>query len=124
MVDFWFSSALSDDAKAVVLEIPEAIRATLDQLHLAVEPFGNPVVACEPPHAGDGFYPVLQGVCERLQGRCLVLSQVPDACQQTADVFLALFFALEFVVHEFAQPVHFLVQGFKDRMGSEELFEP
>jgi hypothetical protein len=35
VVDFWFSSALSDDAKAVVLEIPEAIRATLDQLHLA-----------------------------------------------------------------------------------------
>ena len=118
------SAALGDDAQAVVFEIPEAIRASLNKLHLAVESLGGPVVAREAPHAGDRFDPVFEGVGERLQRRCLILPQLADACQQSSDVLLALFFALVLVVHEFVQSVHFFVEGLEDGMGGEELIQP
>lgn len=118
------SSALGDDAQAVVIEIPEAIRTSLDELHLAVESFGDPVVAGETPHAGDRLDPVIEGVGESLQGSRLILPQVADGCQQPAGVFPALFFALVPVVHEFTQPVHFLMEGLEDGMGGEELVQP
>ena len=115
---------MGDDSQAIVFEFPEAIRTALDQLHLAVESFGDPVVAREAPHAGDRFDPVVEGVGERLQGSRLILPQVADGCQQPADVSLALFLALELVVHEFAQLVHFFVERLEDRVGGEELFQP
>ena len=61
------SSAFGDDTQPIVFEIPKAIRTALDQLHLAVESFGDPVVAREAPHAGDRFDPVIEGIGERLQ---------------------------------------------------------
>ena len=38
------STALCDHAQAVVLEVPEAVGAALDELHLAVEALGDAVV--------------------------------------------------------------------------------
>ena len=114
---------MGDHTQAVVFEVPEAIGAALDELHLAVESFGDPVVAHEPPHARDRFPPLFQRVGQRLQRRGLVLPQRLDRCQQPADVAFALPFGLVLVVHEFPEAVHFSVKGLEDRVGGEELFE-
>ena len=41
---FFSLSAEDADTQAVVFEIPEAIRSSLDQFHFSVEAFGDPVV--------------------------------------------------------------------------------
>ena len=58
----WVQPPLGDDAQAVVYEIPEAIRASLNKLHLAVESLGDPVVAREALYADDRFDQVFEGV--------------------------------------------------------------
>ncbi len=63
--DLRVSSALGDDAQAVIFEVAEAIRTPLNEFHLAVESLGDPVVAGEAPHAGDRFDPVIEGGAER-----------------------------------------------------------
>lgn len=70
-----FSTALGDHTEPVVFEVPEAIRAALDELHFPVEAFGDSVVPHEPPHAGDRFLPVLQRGREGLQGGRLVVPE-------------------------------------------------
>jgi len=50
-------AALGDDAQAVVGKVSEAIGTALDEFHLAMEAFGNAVVAGEAPHAHDLFSP-------------------------------------------------------------------
>ena len=50
---------MGDDAQAVIFEVAEAIRAPLNEFHLAVEFLGDPVVA------GDRFDPVIEGGAER-----------------------------------------------------------
>ena len=55
---------LSDNANAVVLEVPEAVSPALDELHFAVKAFGNTIVFCKSPHAGNGIDPGLQGLGE------------------------------------------------------------
>jgi hypothetical protein len=117
------SSTLGDHTETVVFEIPEAIGSSLDEFHLAVEAFGDPVVSRETPHACDRFDPIIEGVGEGLQGCRPVLPQEPNGGQQPVNVLLALFPALEFVVHEFAQLVQFLVECLEDRLGGEELVE-
>jgi hypothetical protein len=37
--------------KSLIFKIPEAIGSSLDEFHLAVESFGDPVVSRETPHA-------------------------------------------------------------------------
>ena len=51
-------AALSDDSEAVVVAVFEAISSTLNELHFAMEAFGNSIVTSEAPHAGNGFEPV------------------------------------------------------------------
>ena len=51
-------AALSDDSEAVAVEVFEAISSTLNELHFAMEAFGNSIVTSEAPHAGNGFEPV------------------------------------------------------------------
>lgn len=117
------STALGDDSQAVVLEVSEAIRSALDELHLAVEAFGDSVVARKPPHAGDRFLPVLQGIGQGLQWDSRVFPQGSDRRQQGPDVLFAVLFGLVLVVHELAELVHLLVEVLEDGMGGEELLE-
>ena len=100
------SAALGDDAQAVVFEVPEAIRAALDQFHLPVEAFGDAVVAGGAPHAGDRLDPVGQGGRQRLQRPGLVGSQRFDPQEQLPGVLPAFRFGLVSVVHEGPQLVH------------------
>ena len=53
----WRLAALSDNAEAVILEVSKAVSAALDELHFAMEAFGDAVVSGEAPHAGDLLSP-------------------------------------------------------------------
>lgn len=53
---------MSDDSKAVILEISEAVSAALDEFHFAVEALGDAVVFGKSPHAGDGLRPSIEGI--------------------------------------------------------------
>ena len=55
------SAALGDDAEAIVLEVSEAIGASLDELHLSVEALGDAVGFGKSPHGGDLGQPGLEG---------------------------------------------------------------
>ncbi len=52
---------MSDDAQAVVVEVPEAVSTALDEFHFALESFCDAIVAEKSPHGGDGFEPGLEG---------------------------------------------------------------
>ena len=118
------STALGDDPQPVVFEVPEAIGSALDEFHFPVEAFGDAVVAGGPPHARDRLDPVIERGRQRLQGGGLVLFERTDLSEQLGDQLPAFVFGLVFVIHEFAQLVHFIVQGLEDGMGGEELVEP
>ncbi len=47
------SGALGDDAEAILLEISEAVSASLDELHLSVKALGDAVGFGKSPHGGD-----------------------------------------------------------------------
>jgi len=45
------------DSEPVIIEAPKAISASLDQLHFAMEAFGNAVVFGKSPHSSQWFCP-------------------------------------------------------------------
>lgn len=95
-------AALSDDAQAVVFEVPKAVCAALDEFHFPVEALGDAVVLGEAPHAGDGLLPVEQGSGERLEWFEIGVLELADVPVEDFGVGSALFFGLVFSVHESA----------------------
>ena len=69
MVGFEGLTALSDNAEAIIKEVSEAVSAALDELHFTVEAFGDAVVFCEAPHAGDLLAPGGESRCKSDQLR-------------------------------------------------------
>ena len=61
--------ALGDDAQAVVIEVTEAVSATLNEFHFSVEPFGDAVVFGDAPHACDFLLPASQCIGQGDQWR-------------------------------------------------------
>lgn len=53
----------------------------------------------------------------------MILLERTDLSGQPGDQLPALIFGLVFVVHEVPELVHFSVEGFEDRVGSEELLQ-
>ena len=55
IVGFCFSvlAALSDDSEAVVFKVSKAVGTALDEFHLPMEPFCDPIASSESPHADD-----------------------------------------------------------------------
>ena len=47
------SAVFGDDSEAIVLEVSDAIAASLDTLHLSVEALGEAVGFGKSPHGGD-----------------------------------------------------------------------
>jgi len=88
-----------------------------------MEAFGDAVVAHEAPHAGDRLQPVAQGVCQSLHGLNLILTEGFDPGEQFSDALSALLFGLVLVVHEGAQFVHLLMEGFEDGVVGEEVLK-
>jgi hypothetical protein len=48
-------SALSDNAKSIIVKVSEAVSAALDEFHFSMETFGNAIVFGKAPHGGNGF---------------------------------------------------------------------
>ena len=63
----YFPAASSDDPEAVVFEVFKFVSSSLDELHFAVEAFGDIVVSGEEPHAGDALHPVRKGLGQHFQ---------------------------------------------------------
>ena len=78
----WRLTALSDDAEAVILEVPKAVSAALDELHLAMEALGDAVVLGEAPHAGDLLAPGGEGLSQSNQGREAGGFEIPDGLEE------------------------------------------
>jgi hypothetical protein len=51
------------------LKVPKAISLALENFHFGVKAFGDAVVACEAPHAGDFLSPGMECVTELSQWR-------------------------------------------------------
>ena len=66
---FWgyFLAASSDDPEAVVFEVFKFVSSSLDELHFAVEAFGDDVVPGEAPHAVDALHPIRKGLGQLFQ---------------------------------------------------------
>jgi len=115
---------LGDDPQPVVFKVSKAVGSPLDELHLAMDTFGDAVVTGGPPHAGDRFNPLTEGGCQGLHRLDLVGLQLIELFEQLADEFTALFFGLVLLIHEVAQAVHLLVEGCEDGVVGKEGVEP
>jgi len=107
----------------VVSEVTKAVRAALDELHLSMEALCNPVVLGKSPHAGDGLSPRAQRVGqgnERLQAAA---GEPVDEVQELAGQRTALPFSFVLLIEKIAQPVHLLVERFKDGVELKEFPE-
>ena len=85
-------TAFDEDTQAVVLEVAEAIRASLDELHLAMEAFRDSVVAREAPHADDGGKPCAQRVSQRAPGFMCCMGELVDHFSEFLERFLTCSF--------------------------------
>ena len=63
------SAAQNAYPQAVILEVAEAIRASLDQLHFSVKPFCDAVIPRKTEHSGHFFPPIMQRLAQSAQRR-------------------------------------------------------
>jgi len=57
-------SALSDNAKSIIVKVSKAVSAALDEFHFSVEAFGDAIVFSKAPHGGNRFDPGFEGLGE------------------------------------------------------------
>lgn len=116
-------AALGDDSEAVVFEVLKSVCPSLDELHFAMEAFGDPVVLGEAPHAGDGFHPVPKGPGEGLQWLEGAVFEFTDMPQELLDEARALLLGFVLLVHELADLVKVLIEGFENGVLDEEFLK-
>src|ERR1700722_1471446 len=119
-VDGFCSTALGDDAQAVIFEGFEAVRPALYQLHFPVEALGDAVVAGEAPHAGDLLGPVAKGLGEGESGLEAALAEALDVGDELLDVATAGSLGLVLESKEPRQALLHLIDALERRMLGEE----
>jgi hypothetical protein len=72
----FFLTTQHNHTQSVIIEISEAIGSPLDHFHLRMEPFGDSIVFCKPPHPGDLLFPRVQRFCQRLERLNRYLAQI------------------------------------------------
>lgn len=117
-------AALGDDAESVVFEVFKSVGAALDELHFAVEAFGDPVVLGEAPHAGDGFHPVPEGLGEGFKRFEGAVFEFVNVSEELLDERGTLFLGFVLLVHELTDLVKILVEGFENGVLFEEFLKP
>ena len=83
----------------------------LKHLHLGVESFGDGVVACVAPHAGDLLGPTLERIAERLERGESAVAELIDAPQQARSQVAALTLRPVLVQQQVAEPLFETVDG-------------
>jgi hypothetical protein len=122
---FWreLLAAACEHPEPVVFKIPEAVRPALDEFHLSMEPFGNPVVSGKPPHSGDLVFPVLerprQGL-HRFKSRFLKL---PNHRQELLTQLATMELCLMLLIKEVSNFVHLIVDNLECWLCFEDLFQ-
>ncbi len=106
------------NSQPVVVEVPEAVGLPLQDLHFGVEPFGDPVVAREPPHAGDLLRPGVERFSELNQLRQAGLAQLGDGAEESRREFLALAARAVFFQQQVAEPLLEAVDELERRLRS------
>jgi hypothetical protein len=76
------SAALGDDAEAIILEISEAVSASLDELHLSVKALGDAVGFGKSPQGRDLGQPGAEGRGEGEHGREVALLKNREKAQE------------------------------------------
>jgi hypothetical protein len=57
-------SALSDNAKSIIVKVSKAVSAALDEFHFSVEAFGDAIVFSKAPHGRNRFDTGFEGLGE------------------------------------------------------------
>ena len=121
--DWMCSSALCDDTESVILEILEAICASLDELHFAVEAFGDAVVFGEAPHARDLLPPSRESPGESSQRSEAAVGKLAGDVQQLWCELLTLPCVLVTPSQQGAEALHLVVNGARCRMSTKQNFK-
>ena len=121
--DVVFLTALRDDSQAVVVDVFEAVGASLDEFHLSVEAFGDAVGFGEAPHADDGLVPVGEWLRESDEGSKAARLESVDEVEQLRDQLASLAGIDVFVSHELGSALHLIVDGFEGWVLCEEALE-
>ena len=116
-------AASCDDTQSVVFKITEAIRAPLDEFHLSMEAFGDPVVSGKPPHSGDLLFPVLEGSRQRLHGFKTGLFEFFNQSQELLTPLATEELGLMLLIEQTSDVVHLIVYNLERWMGFKERFD-
>lgn len=115
--------ASCDDPQSVIFKITEAVRSPLDQFHLSMEAFGDPVVSGKPPHSGDLLFPVLEGLGEGMHRFKSRLFEFLNQSQELLTPLATVELGLMLLIQKTPDLVHLIMDSPEHWMGLKDDFD-